>query len=215
MTWVAQVSRIASVRSFRPAGVSRCPAFFPASPWPQERLSDRQVLHAMGSFYAQVERATESTVSAQLCARRGLLTLPPCDTIQVEGIFLLCQSLFELSLVYNAAARLPDVYRLAPHLAAMTPFPVHCKSLLQGLAPLQWSGGKAFSIYKGSGPASELQSWRSSILLEPESKAIQNAFRPGFLCGGRAESACWAAWWLSRPYIGHGLFPCKGPISCT
>ena len=46
---------------------------------------------------------------------------------------------------------------------------------------LQWNGGCAFSIPKGTGKACEVASWRSIMLLEPEGKVVQKAWRPNLL----------------------------------
>ena len=91
----------------------------------------------------------------------------------------------------------PDVYRLAPHLSAIALFPIYSKLVAQGVCPLQWGGGNAYSIPKRSGLAADMSGWRSIMLLEPEAKAIQKAWRVNLLAFAAGKA----------PAGQHGGFP--------
>ena len=151
-----------------------------------EAVGKEDVLHAMGSHYAAAERAQEVTVDQCLERRAARPVVPPTEAIQADHVPSLpaIARAIATSACRKAAGVSgvpPDVYRLAPHLAAVALFPIHCKLLLQGVCPIQWSGGCAHSIPKGSGDSSDLAAWRSIMLLEPEAKAIQKAWRPRLL----------------------------------
>ena len=74
---------------------------------------------------------------------------------------------------------------------------LYSKLVAQGVCPLQWGGGNAYSIPKGSGLAADMSGWRSIMLLEPEGKAIQKAWRASLLAFAAAKA----------PAGQHGGFP--------
>ena len=162
------------------------PTLFPHTD--AEAAGQEAVMHAMGTHYALAERATESTTVAQL-SRRCEAPTCPLDAV------LVAQDMPSLPALARSIAGIqcrkasgisgippdPDVYRLAPHLSAIALFPIYSKLVAQGVCPLQWGGGNAHSIPKGSGLAADMSGWRSIMLLEPEAKAIQKAWRASLL----------------------------------
>ena len=160
------------------------PTLFPHTD--AEAAGQEAVTHAMGTHYALAERATESTTVAQL-SRRCEAPTCPLDAV------LVAQDMPSLPALARSIAGIqcrkasgisgipPDVCRLAPHLSAIALFPIYSKLVAQGVCPLQWGGGNAHSIPKGSGLAADMSGWRSIMLLEPEAKAIQKAWRASLL----------------------------------
>ena len=80
-----------------------------------------------------------------------------------------------------------DVFRAAPHQAALAYFPLAIKTLARGAPPAQWSGGKAVPIPKPGKPAETFAGWRSILLLEADAKALQKVMR-GMLVGALEAS---------------------------
>ena len=145
-----------------------------------------QVLFAMGSHYAAAEGGVCSTTTASLAYRASHPVAAPAHPINALQMPSMAQ--FTRALAGIKCGRAPgisgihpEVYRMCPHLAAMVLHPVHCKAIAHGCMPLQWVGGKAHSIPKPNGATGSLTAWRSIMLLEPESKALQRAYRPALL----------------------------------
>ena len=76
-------------------------------------------------------------------------------------------------------SKLPaEVFTSNPVTAALAYGPVTLKLLARGVNPIQWSGGTAFSIPKGTKDPGTVQGWRAILLLESDAKAFQKAWRP-------------------------------------
>ena len=163
----------------------KVPALLPTLPDGRggEAAGQPAVLHLLGQHYAEAERASEMTTTACLAERAASPTVSLTEALlatDVPSLPALARAM--AGIAYRKAggvSRLPpDIYRMVPELAAAAIYPVLCKTLLQGVLPLQWAGGKAHAIPKTASGLDQLSAWRSIMLLEPEAKAVQKSFRP-------------------------------------
>ena len=71
-----------------------------------------------------------------------------------------------------------EVFHSDPIASARAIWPILAKAMIRDPLPFQWRGGSATAIPKPCKDGSELQGYRSIMLLEPTAKAVQTAFRP-------------------------------------
>ena len=154
--------------------------------------SSSEVKAALGAFFALAERGQKVTVEPFL-AEAACTHVHPCSSYDGAAV----PSIVELSAAFGQLARgkapglsgLPaDLFRMAPQASAVAIWPIVAKALTSGRHPLQWTGGLAHSIPKGTKDPTSCASWRSIMLLEADAKAVQRAFRPKLLqafCHGR------------------------------
>ena len=137
------------------------------------------VLDAFAAFFAKPERARAVPLTE--------LTAPQatCNTVLRDGTDL--PSIVQLANAFAkqksgkapGVTQLPaEVFRSDPIASARAIWPILAKSMVRDPLPFQWRGGSATAIPKPCKDGSELQGYRSIMLLEPTAKAVQTAFRP-------------------------------------
>ena len=148
-------------------------------------FGEEAVQQALGDYHAQAERGKASSPSA-LCRAAAAPRAHLQSTVDTKAV----PSIVELAAAFGQLSRgkapglsgiPPDAYSTAPQAAALAIWPVLAKTIASGVHPLQWTGGLAHSIPKGSKDPSTCAAWRSIMLLEADAKAVQRAFRPHLL----------------------------------
>ena len=137
------------------------------------------VLHELGTFFADAERADEMDIPNMLASRQPA---PPAGCLETVGV----PSIPALASAFASQPRhkapglsaIPaDFYRVSPIDSAALFLPVLLKAVTRGEAPWQWTGGLLHSIPKPGKDASTPEGWRSDFLLEADGKAVLKAVR--------------------------------------
>ncbi|CAE7333131.1 unnamed protein product [Symbiodinium microadriaticum] len=167
----------------------------------KEHVGVSAVTRVLGASYAAAERAVPTSPDrflASCCKVRPLLET--LDIARAPSVVDLVRGFLGLQ-GGRASGRsgLPaEVFTSNPVTAALAYGPIVLKLLARGVNPIQWSGGTAHSIPKGSKDPGTVQGWRAILLLETDAKAFQKAWRPSAL--GSLESV--------RAAGQHGGIPC-------
>ncbi|OLQ11339.1 hypothetical protein AK812_SmicGene4821 [Symbiodinium microadriaticum] len=146
-----------------------------------EHVGLEAVTKALGQSFASAERATAVAPADFAAACQSVCPLTvKLDAASAPSPVDLARGFLGLS-SGRAPGRsgLPaEVFASNPHVAALAYAPVVLKILARGVGPVQWSGGVAHSIPKGSKDPCTVQGWRAILLLETDAKAFQKAWRP-------------------------------------
>ena len=139
-----------------------------------------EVLQVFAQHFGAAERAKPVDKKQHLLQYGKMCHLhETLDADQLPSLACLCKAF--ASLARGKAPGLSGLrttlFRAAPHLSALTYYPVVCKTIVRGCPPCQWTGGKAVPIPKCGKPASSIAAWRSVLLLESDGKALQRALR--------------------------------------
>ena len=139
------------------------------------------VTKVLGASYATAERAlpVQPASFVSTCQTGRLLQTPLEAAGSPSPVDLIRGFLGLRSGRAPGRSQLPaEVYASNPVSAALAYGPVILKLLARGVNPVQWSGGVAHSIPKGSKDPGSVQGWRAILLLETDAKAYQKAWRP-------------------------------------
>ena len=150
----------------------------------QEHVGVSAVTHVLGASYAAAERAVPTSPTQFLTSCCKTRPLPEMlDIARAPSLVDLVRGFLGLQ-GGRAPGRsgLPaEVFSSNPVAAALAYGPIVLKLLARGVNPIQWSGGTAHSIPKGSKDPGTVQGWRAILLLETDAKAFQKAWRPSAL----------------------------------
>ncbi|CAE7939361.1 hypothetical protein AK812_SmicGene2968 [Symbiodinium microadriaticum] len=150
----------------------------------KEHVGVSAVTRVLGASYAAAERAVPASPALFLescCKTRPLPEM--LDIARAPSLVDLVRGFLGLQ-GGRAPGRsgLPaEVFSANPVTAALAYGPIVLKLLARGVNPIQWSGGTAHSIPKGSKDPGTVQGWRAILLLEADAKAFQKAWRPSAL----------------------------------
>ena len=147
-------------------------------------MAKDQVADSFGRYFADAERAKPQDV-ASIVAAHGA-PQPPAFLLQGSELpSLAALAAGFASLQTGRAAGLsgipPEAYRACPLQQALLYYPALCKMLVRDPAPFQWRGGLAVCIPKPNKPRTQHQGYRSIMLLEGDTKAMQKSMRPALL----------------------------------
>ena len=149
-----------------------------------EYIGAEAITKTLGASYAAAERASPITPDDFVSSSNDVRSLSDClDAATSPSVVDLLRGFLDLKKGRAPGlSQLPaEVFAANPIAAALAYAPVVLKLIARGVGPLQWSGGLAHSIPKGTKDPSSVQGWRAILLLESDAKAFQKAWRPYLL----------------------------------
>ncbi|CAE7428422.1 unnamed protein product, partial [Symbiodinium necroappetens] len=149
-----------------------------------EHIGAEAITKTLGASYAAAERATPVTPGDFVSSSNDVRSLSDClDVAASPSVVDLLRGFLDLKKGRAPGlSQIPaEVFAANPIAAALAYAPVILKLIARGIGPLQWSGGLAHSIPKGTKDPSSVQGWRAILLLESDAKAFQKAWRPYLL----------------------------------
>ena len=146
-----------------------------------EHIGAAEVTRVLGASYASAERALPVTPEALVQQAHQVQPLhASLDATQAPSAVDLFRGFVgQKTGRAPGASRLPaEVFQANPFAVTLAYCPVILKTLVRGVKPLHWTGGVAHSIPKGGKDPGTVAGWRAILLLESDSKAVQQAWRP-------------------------------------